>query len=66
MSTWFSPLGEAKHHVKRTFVKKTKLKDTNARSNALTIHFSQISKANGFFNQKCKILQKQFGPHHCF
>jgi hypothetical protein len=52
MSTWFSPLSEAKHHVKKTFVKKTKLKDTNARSNALTMFFTQIARENGFLQPK--------------
>jgi hypothetical protein len=52
MSTWFSPLYKAKHRVKKTFVKKTKLKDTNARSNALTMHFSQIASENGFLQPK--------------
>jgi hypothetical protein len=44
--------------VKNTFVKKIELEDTNARSNLLFIHFSQIARANGFSNQKCKIFQK--------
>jgi hypothetical protein len=41
-----------------TFVKGIELEDTNARSNFLVIHFSQIARANGFSNQKCKIFQK--------
>jgi hypothetical protein len=38
--------------VKITFVKKTELKDTNARSIALTMHFSQIAKENGVLQPK--------------
>jgi hypothetical protein len=44
--------------VKNTFVNGIELEDTNTRSNLLVIHFSQIARANGFSNQKCKIFQK--------
>jgi hypothetical protein len=47
MYTWFFPLSQIKHFVKRTFMKGIKLKEKNARSNALAKHFSQIMKANG-------------------
>jgi hypothetical protein len=53
--------------VKNTFVKGIELEETNARPNLLVIHFSQIAKANGFSNQKCKIFQNLFTiPHHPF
>jgi hypothetical protein len=48
MFAWFFPLGQIKHHIKKTFVKGTRYKDTNARSNALPIHSSQIAMTNGF------------------
>jgi hypothetical protein len=47
MSTWFFPLGQTKHFVKRTFMTGIKLMNKNARSNVLAKHFSQIMKANG-------------------
>lgn len=38
-------------------MKGNEVKDTNARSNILTINSPQTTRANG--NQKCKILQKK-------
>jgi len=51
----FSPLCQTKHCVE----KKIKLKDTNAKLNALITHFPQIVGENNFLQKKkCKIRQK--------
>jgi hypothetical protein len=52
MSIWFSPLGEAKHHVKITFVKKTKLKDINAKIKCFNHAFFTNCKHKWFFTTK--------------
>jgi hypothetical protein len=45
-------------------VKGNEVKVINAKSNILTIHSSQTTRANG--NQKCKILQKKSLLHMIF
>jgi len=39
-------------------VKGIELENTKARAVLLVIYFSQIARANGFSNKKCKIFQK--------
>jgi len=44
-----------------------KLKDTNAKANALAIHFPQTVMANGFLQPKVQDSPKTFvAPHHHF
>jgi hypothetical protein len=48
-------------------MKRIKIEDTNAKSNALAIHFPQTIMANGFLQRKVQDSPKAFvGPHHHF
>ncbi len=67
MFVLFFPLGHTKHHVKKNSMKRIKIEDTNAKSNALAIHFPQTIMANGFLQRKVQDSPKAFvGPHHHF
>jgi hypothetical protein len=67
MSTWFSPPNQAKHHVKKTFMKRIRLEDTNAKLNVLATQSTQIVQANGFLQSKVKDSPKAFiAPDHPF
>jgi hypothetical protein len=67
MSTWFFPPNQAKHHVKKTFMKRIKLEDTNAKLNVLATQFTQIVRANGFEQSKVQNSPNFFAPpHHPF
>ncbi len=64
---FFFPLGHTKHHVKKVSIKRIRLKDTNAKSNALAVHFLQTIMANGFLQPKVQDIPKVFvAPHHHF
>jgi hypothetical protein len=48
-------------------MKRIKIEDTNAKANALAIHFPQIVMANGFWQPKVQDSPKVFvAPHHHF
>jgi hypothetical protein len=66
MFVWFSPLGQIKHHMKKTFVKGIKFEDTNARSNVLPIHSSQIETTNGYLQPKVQDFPKLLLFHIIF
>ncbi len=67
MFVLFFPLGLTKHHVKKNSMKRIKLKDTNAKSNVLAVHFHKFVMANGFLQPKVQETPKAFVvPHHHF
>jgi len=67
MFAWFSPLGQIKHHMKKTFVKGTRFKDTYGRSNVFTHTFFTNCKGKWFFTTKSARFSKTFVvPHHLF
>jgi hypothetical protein len=48
-------------------MKRIKLKDTNAKSNVLAVHFHKFVMANGFLQPKVQETPKAFVvPHHHF
>ncbi len=58
MFVLFFPLGHTKHHVKKISMKRIKLEDTNAKLNALGVHFPQIVVANDFLQPKVQVSKR--------
>lgn len=64
MSAWFSSLGQVEHCVKKLLWRELDFR-TNARSNALAIHFPQIARANGFLQPKVQDFPNFLSIPHC-